>query len=65
MFWLEENLILSNVLITGESSFDEKMLKKCSTDQSFIRKRNTTYKIGTLGISFEKAAYSIATNPVY
>ena len=24
MFWLEENLILSNVLITGESSFDEK-----------------------------------------
>ena len=26
------------------------MLKKCSTDQSFIRKRNTTYKIGTLEI---------------
>ena len=24
MFWLEENLILSNVLITGESNFDEK-----------------------------------------
>jgi hypothetical protein len=23
------------------------MLKKCSTDQSFIRKRNTIYKIGT------------------
>ena len=26
----------------------KKMFKKCSTDQSFIRKRNTTYKIGTL-----------------
>ena len=25
-----------------------KMLKKCSTDQRFIRKRDTTYKIGTL-----------------
>ena len=24
------------------------MWKKCSTDQRFIRKRNTTYKIGTL-----------------
>jgi hypothetical protein len=24
MFWLEENLILSNVSITGESNFDEK-----------------------------------------
>ena len=26
----------------------KKMWKKCSTDQRFIRKRNTTYKIGTL-----------------
>ena len=25
-----------------------KMVKKCLTDQRFIRKRNTTYKIGTL-----------------
>ena len=24
MFWLKENLILSNVLITGESNFDER-----------------------------------------
>ena len=51
-FWLEENLILPNVLITGESNIDEKnveeMFKKCSTDQSCIRKWNTTYKIGTL-----------------
>ena len=37
MFWLQENLILM-----------KKMSKKCSTDKSFIRKRNTTYKIGTL-----------------
>ena len=26
----------------------KKMLKKCSTDQRFIRKRNTSSKIGTL-----------------
>ena len=26
----------------------KKMSKKCSTDQRFIRKRNNTYKIGTL-----------------
>jgi hypothetical protein len=43
-------------LITGESNFDEKsveeMFKKSSTDQSCIRKRNTTYKIGTLLVSF-------------
>ena len=32
----------------GESNFDEKMSKKCSTYQRFIRKRNTTNKIGTL-----------------
>ena len=36
----------------GESNFDKKnvqeMFKKCSTDQSCIQKRNTTYKIGTL-----------------
>ena len=28
----------------------KKMSKKCSTDQSFIRKQNTTYKIGTLPV---------------
>ena len=28
MFWLEETLILSNVLITGESNFDEKNVKE-------------------------------------
>ena len=32
----------------GGSNFDEKNVKKSSTDQRFIRKRNTTYKIGTL-----------------
>ena len=30
------------------------MLKKCSTDQRFIRKRNTIYKIHTLAV-FETA----------
>ena len=28
MFWLEENLILSNVLIRGESNFDVKYVEK-------------------------------------
>ena len=28
MFWLEENLILSNVLIRGESNFDNKYVEK-------------------------------------
>ena len=28
MFWLEENIILFNVLITGESNFDEKNVKE-------------------------------------
>ena len=28
MFWLEENLILSNVLIRGESNFDDKYVEK-------------------------------------
>ena len=32
----------------GESNFDEKMWKKCLTDQRLIQKRNTSYKIGTL-----------------
>ena len=28
MFWLEENLIRSNILITGEFNFDEKNVKE-------------------------------------
>jgi hypothetical protein len=28
MFWLEENLILSNILIRGESNFDDKYVEK-------------------------------------
>ena len=32
------------------------MVKKCSTDQRFIRKRNTTYKIYTL-MSMVKTLY--------
>ena len=35
MFWLQET--------GGESNFDEK-----NVEEMFIRKRNTTYKIGTL-----------------
>ena len=52
MFWLEKNLILSNVLITGESNFDEKMSKKCSTcvQLSCIHIGNTCYKIGTVNV---------------
>ena len=28
MFWLEDNLVLSHVLITGESDFDEKNVEE-------------------------------------
>ena len=44
--------ILSNVLITGESNFDEKNVEEvfnlCSTEQSCIHIGITCYKIGTL-----------------
>ena len=50
MFWLEENLIFSNILITGESNFDEKNAEEvfnlCSTEQSCINIGITGYKIG-------------------
>ena len=53
MFWLEENLILSNVLITGKSNFDEKNVEEvfnlCSTEQGCIYIGITCYKISTLG----------------
>ena len=52
MFWLEENLILSIVLITRESNFDEKNVEEvfnlCSTEQSCINIGITCYEIGTL-----------------
>ena len=52
MFWLEENIILSNVLIIGESNFDEKNVEEvfylCSTEQSCIHIEITCYKISTL-----------------
>jgi hypothetical protein len=38
------------------------MSKKCSTDQSFIRKRNTTNKIGTLDIYTELHPYNLNCN---
>ena len=47
MFWLEKNLILSNVFITGESNFDEKNVEEvfnlCSTEQSCINIEITDY----------------------
>ena len=47
MFWLEENLLLSNVLITDEKNVEE-VFNLCSTDQSCINIRITCYKIGIL-----------------
>ena len=47
MFWLEENIILSNVLITGEFNFDEKNVKKMFNWSEVHSEKNTTYKIGT------------------
>ena len=64
MFWLEENLILSNVLIRGESNFDEKNVEEvfnmCSTEQSCINIGITCYKIGTLEFSHSKEIIHIA-----
>ena len=52
MFWVEENLFLSNVLITGESNLMKKNVEEvfnlCSTEQSCINIGITCYKIGTL-----------------
>ena len=39
MFWLVENLILSNVLIRGKSNFDD---WKYPTQQSFIAQEITS-----------------------
>ena len=56
---LEENLILSNVLIRELSNFDD---WKCSTQQSFILKEVTSYKIGILtAILFETGTMSTPT----
>ena len=53
-------MTLSNVLITGESNFDEKNVEEafnlCSTEQSCINIGITCYKIGTLH------TYPILTN---
>ena len=52
MFWLEENLILSNVLIRGESNFDdkyvEKSVQKVFNWSEFHLSEMTCYKIHTL-----------------
>ena len=52
MFWLEENLILSNVLIRGESNFDdkyvEKSVQKVFNWSEFHLSEMTCYKIYTL-----------------
>ena len=58
-------MTLSNVLITGESNFDEKnveeMFTKCSTAQSFIRTEMTTYRIGTLvGVLYLRIFFRLA-----
>ena len=55
MFCLEENLILSNGLITRESNFDEKNVNEVfnmfSTEQKCIHIGITYYKIGTLVVN--------------
>ena len=40
-----------------------KMFKKCSTDQGFIRKRNTTYKLHTLTYVFQFCLDKKSTSP--
>ena len=57
MFWLEEILMLSNVLIRGESNFDDKYVEKSVqlSSQSFIfPKWPKYYKIHTLVLNFHE-----------
>ena len=60
MFWLEKNLILSNVLIAGESNFDEKNVEEvfnlCSTCVQLVFNWK---ELHTLGIT----CYKISTLP--
>ena len=64
MFWLEKNLILSDVLITEESNFDEKNVKEvfnmCLTGKSCIHIGITCYKIGTLVSNFASVSFDFA-----
>ena len=53
MFWLEENLILSNVLITGESNFDEKNVEEMfnwsevhSEKKNYLKNRDFNNRAG-------------------
>ena len=48
MFWLEENLIHSNVLIRGESNFDDKSVQHMFNWSEFHLSEMTCYKIHTL-----------------
>ena len=60
MFWLEESLILSNVLIAGESNFDEKNVEEvfnlCSNCVQLVFNWK---ELHTLGIT----CYKISTLP--
>ena len=53
-FFIKIRFSLSNVLITGESNFDEKNVKEvfnlCSTEQSCTHIGITCYKIATLSL---------------
>ena len=42
----------------------KKMLKKCSIDQNFIRKRNTIYKIGTLVGGLAHQEFRVSVKPI-
>ena len=65
MFWLEENLILSNVLIRGESNFDdkcvEKSVQKVFNRSEFHLSEMTCYKIHTL----QEDLYDTLDGPVF
>ena len=49
----------------GHPKVMKKMVKKCSTDQRFIRKRNTTYRIHTLVCKLQCSICSQATRISY
>ena len=61
MFWLEENLILSNVLIKEEYNFDEKYVEKSVLHwfnwSEFHLSKMTCYKIHTLAFGLSEFVF--------
>ena len=63
--FLRWGIFMKQILRFGFFKPMKKMVKKCSTDQRFIRKRNTTYRIHTLVCKLQCSICSQATRISY